>query len=96
MNKAIYQNFQLVFSDDEGNVWSNEPIPETDSTPHINVGAQFQCRIPSFMSEPDRYYREKKQDFLLWDPGIQKNTDNEGKNCDVSLMCLEIFFFGHI
>ncbi|XP_044744094.1 uncharacterized protein LOC123306258 isoform X2 [Coccinella septempunctata] len=73
---GLYCNIKAK-NDDEVNSWSNEPIPETDSTPHINIGSQFQCRIPPFMEMPDRYYRERKHESLLWDPGINKNTESE-------------------
>lgn len=64
--------------EEAGNLWSNESIPETDSTPHINVGHRFQCDIPAYRSSaktnPDSCYED-----LLWDPGITKCTDSEGK-----------------
>lgn len=66
-----------LFSDcDEiGNLWSNESIPESDSTPHINMGAQFQCSIPARCHTTNKTSPED----LLWDPGITKCTDAEGK-----------------
>ncbi|KAK9869215.1 hypothetical protein WA026_002966 [Henosepilachna vigintioctopunctata] len=73
---GLYCNIKAKSEDECGN-WSNEPVPETDSTPHINVGTQFQCRIPTFSEMPDRYYRERKHEDLLWDPGIRRCTDNE-------------------
>ncbi|KAL3286023.1 hypothetical protein HHI36_000536 [Cryptolaemus montrouzieri] len=63
--------------DDESCTWGTEPVPETDSTPHINVGPQFQCRIPAVSEMPDRYYRDRKHEDLLWDPGINRCIDSE-------------------
>lgn len=70
-------NFSIV-PDDDGVSWSNEPIPETDSTPHVNIGTQFQCNIPPFTSAPNRANPEPTYEDLLWDPGINNCTDSEG------------------
>lgn len=57
------------------NLWSNESIPESDSTPHINVGPRFQCSIQG----ANKANPEPCHEDLLWDPGITKCTDAEGK-----------------
>ncbi|CAH0550552.1 unnamed protein product [Brassicogethes aeneus] len=62
---------------EENSIWSCEPIPETDSTPHINVGPKFQCNIPVFQSVPDRLSPVPKHEDLLWDPGINNCSDSE-------------------
>lgn len=70
----------VLDTDEMNNFWSNESIPESDSTPHINIGPHFQCRIPSRSynssnkMNPDSCYED-----LLWDPGITKCSDTEGK-----------------
>lgn len=65
--------------EEDSNCWSSDPIPETDSTPHVNVGPQFQCRIPPFTAVPNRVNPEPAYEDLLWDPGISGCTDAEGK-----------------
>lgn len=64
----------------ETNNW-NEPVPESDSTPHINVGPQFQCKIP-LCNQDNRHARKPHREDLLWDPGISNSTDSESTyNC---------------
>lgn len=58
--------------------WGNESIPETDSTPHINVGQQFQCKVPPFISSSNKYSTDPCYEDLLWDPGISGCSDAEG------------------
>lgn len=70
----------VYFFVEEDSNWSNDPIPETDSTPHINVGPQFQCTIPPLSSIPDRTSSEPTHEDLLWDPGINGCSDSEGKH----------------
>ncbi|KAJ8925961.1 hypothetical protein NQ315_009814 [Exocentrus adspersus] len=72
---GLYSN--LKHKSDEGVSWSSEPIPETDSTPHVNVGPQFQCTVPPFTSVPNRTNLEPTYEDLLWDPGINNCTDSE-------------------
>ncbi|XP_072389156.1 uncharacterized protein [Diabrotica undecimpunctata] len=57
--------------------WNNDSIPESDATPHVNVGSKFQCNIPQFYSIPNRGKSEPPYEDLLWDPGINNCTDNE-------------------
>ncbi|KAK9739724.1 ELM2 domain [Popillia japonica] len=59
----------------ETNNW-NEPVPESDSTPHINVGPQFQCKIPP-CNQDNRHARKPHREDLLWDPGINNSTESE-------------------
>ncbi|KRT84189.1 zinc finger protein, partial [Oryctes borbonicus] len=59
----------------ETNNW-NEPVPESDSTPHINVGPQFQCKIPACTQDNKHAHKPHRED-LLWDPGINNSTDSE-------------------
>ncbi|RZC33533.1 mucin-12, partial [Asbolus verrucosus] len=73
---GLYANIK-VKSEEDSIGWSNDPIPESDSTPHINVGPQFQCAIPPFTSAPNRTNPEPTYEDLLWDPGINGCTDNE-------------------
>jgi len=59
-------------------------IPETDIQPHVNVGAQYQARIPEF--NPDREsamdrYRDEKAD-IVWDPSIIKDADMSDDDID--------------
>lgn len=48
----------------------NDTIPESDSTPHINVGPQYQCTIPPRIKMTGKDNREPNYEHLLWDPGI--------------------------
>ncbi|CAH1983323.1 unnamed protein product [Acanthoscelides obtectus] len=72
---GLYTN--LKSKGDDGVSWSSDPIPETDSTPHVNIGSQFQCKIPMFSSTPNRSSHEPSYEDLLWDPGIANCTDSE-------------------
>ncbi|XP_060525589.1 uncharacterized protein LOC132701551 isoform X3 [Cylas formicarius] len=73
---GLYANLKQKFCEDGSN-WTNDPIPETDSTPHINIGPQFQCTIPSFTLSRNRTNPEPMHEDLLWDPGINNCSDNE-------------------
>lgn len=68
-----------IFADVDSTLWSSDPIPETDSTPHVNIGSQFQCTIPPVMSSMNRSSLEPCHEDLLWDPGINNCTDGESK-----------------
>ncbi|XP_049826853.1 uncharacterized protein LOC109598471 isoform X2 [Aethina tumida] len=70
---GLFNNLKTKSSDDTS-IWNCEPIPETDSTPHINVGPQFQCNIPPVSS---RLNPVSKHEDLLWDPGINNCSDAE-------------------
>ncbi|KAG5878830.1 hypothetical protein JTB14_023953 [Gonioctena quinquepunctata] len=72
---GLYVN--LKNKSDEGVSWSNDPVPESDSTPHVNVGSQFQCKIPHFTSATRRSSPVPCYEDLLWDPGISSCTDSE-------------------
>lgn len=69
----------VTLDEESGNWNNNEKIPESDSTPHINVGSQFQCTVPPCRPVPNRISREPSYEDLLWDPGINNCTDTESK-----------------
>ncbi|XP_076267674.1 uncharacterized protein LOC143200833 isoform X3 [Rhynchophorus ferrugineus] len=73
---GLYVNLKQK-SNEDGPSWNNDPTPETDSTPHINIGLQYQCSIPSYKSVPRRTSPEPAYEDLLWDPGIGMCTDSE-------------------
>ncbi|XP_066146816.1 zinc finger protein 541 isoform X3 [Euwallacea fornicatus] len=73
---GLYANIKFSGGDD-GSGW-NDPIPETDSTPHINIGPQYQCAVPTCcMPVPKRVSPLPVYEDLLWDPGISNCTDAE-------------------
>ncbi|CAG9762190.1 unnamed protein product [Ceutorhynchus assimilis] len=72
---GLYANIKYKPGEDSPN-WS-DPIPETDSTPHINIGPQNQCAIPTYRSVPKRTSPQPVYEDLLWDPGISNCTDSE-------------------
>ncbi|KAH1007759.1 hypothetical protein HUJ04_004954 [Dendroctonus ponderosae] len=72
---GLYANIKYKFGED-GSTWG-DPIPETDSTPHINIGPQNQCTIPTYTSVPKRMSPQPVYEDLLWDPGISSCTDSE-------------------
>lgn len=72
--------FRCVLECDEtGNFWNNESVPESDSTPHINIGPHFQCNIPARCYSNNKTNPDSCYEDLLWDPGITKCSDAEGK-----------------
>lgn len=71
-------NYERLFLDVDSTVWNSDPIPETDSTPHVNIGPQFQCSIPPLMSSANRNNPQPCHEDLLWDPGINC-SDAESK-----------------
>lgn len=59
-----------------------DSAPESDATPHMNIGPEFQCSIPKWNPDREKANREPSYEHLLWDPGISKFcTDAEGKLC---------------
>ncbi|KAK4885195.1 hypothetical protein RN001_001466 [Aquatica leii] len=68
---------KLENREDNFNVWNNESIPESDSTPHINIGPQFQCSVPLCQNGVLRVNQESSHDYLLWGPSISSYSDNE-------------------
>lgn len=72
----------------QGPATSSDSAPESDATPHMNIGPQFQCSIPQWNPDREKANREPSYEHLLWDPGISKFcTDAEG-NLSVISLCL--------
>lgn len=69
----------LENGNESNNPTSNDSTPESDSTPHINVGAQYQCNsLPKCQSGKEKDDREPSE-HLLWNPEIGNLcTDSEG------------------
>jgi hypothetical protein len=69
----------------QGLTTSSDSAPDSDATPHVNIGPEFQCSIPQLNPDREKANREPSYEHLLWDPGInQIRTDAEGKlvaNC---------------
>lgn len=63
---------------------SCDSIPESDSTPHINVGSQYQCNfLPDCQAGKDKDDRDPNE-HMLWNPEVNNMcTDNEGKRNEV-------------
>jgi hypothetical protein len=68
-----------------------QSIPETDIQPHVNVGSQFQARIPEF--NPDKEtalekYRDERSD-LVWDPSLTElpNLSDDVIDSYLSVAC---------
>lgn len=55
-------------------------IPETDMQPHVNVGPQFQAKIPAFIGDkkpdPKNRYKGERAD-LIFDPQILESIPQE-------------------
>lgn len=63
----------------QGPTTSSDSAPESDATPHVNIGPQFQCNIPQWSPDREKANRDPSYEHLLWDPGISKFcTDAEG------------------
>ncbi|KAJ9581309.1 hypothetical protein L9F63_023515, partial [Diploptera punctata] len=56
----------------QGPATSSDCAPESDATPHINIGQEFQCAIPAWNPDREKANREPSYEHLLWDPGISK------------------------
>ncbi|KAL1512796.1 hypothetical protein ABEB36_002325 [Hypothenemus hampei] len=73
---GLYANIKCKFGEDVSS-WG-DPIPESDSTPHINIGPQSQCTsIPTYNAVPKRTSPQPMYEDLLWDPGISNFKDSE-------------------
>lgn len=70
--------FNILDHEEVASTWCNESVPESDSTPHINVGPKFQCSIPAVMPSYHRVTQDRSPEDLLWDPGILQCSDSEG------------------
>uniref|UniRef100_A0A1Y1LPB3 Transcriptional-regulating factor 1 n=2 Tax=Photinus pyralis TaxID=7054 RepID=A0A1Y1LPB3_PHOPY len=73
---GLYCSLKKENREDAYNVWNNESIPESDSTPHINIGSQFQCHPPPCRKGLSRVDLEPNREFLLWNPSCTL-SDNE-------------------
>ncbi|KAI8744444.1 CAunnamed protein product [Biomphalaria glabrata] len=64
-----------------------EPVPETDTEAHINVGADFQAVLPVLRDKCKAYFFTPVDDKknLLWEPS------SEGENTDAQLQCYQDF-----
>lgn len=51
-----------------------DSAPESDLSPHVNIGPQYQCTLPQWVGDSVRPDREPSYEHLLWDPGISKVT----------------------
>ncbi|KAK9497349.1 hypothetical protein O3M35_004682 [Rhynocoris fuscipes] len=71
--------------------------PECDTTPHVNIGAQYQVQVPSWTNRPiERAQDTPIREHLLWDPTISKHvSDTEavpggGRNKEYALHLLNL------
>nr|XP_046909511.1 probable serine/threonine-protein kinase DDB_G0282963 [Dermatophagoides farinae] len=58
-------------------------IPTTDIQPHVNIGPQFQARIPTF--NPNRMKMDYKSEraILLWSPTVLDNHQTDDETIDL-------------
>lgn len=68
-----------------------QSIPETDIQPHVNVGSQFQARIPEFNPEKEtalEKYKDERAD-IVWDPSIAElaNLSDDDIDSFLSVAC---------
>lgn len=62
-------------------------IPETDIQPHVNIGPNFQARIPAFNKNKDEAkYRQEKAD-LVWDPSLAESLTDADLESYLELSC---------
>lgn len=61
------------------NIWNSESAPESDSTPHINIGSQFQSTIPALRKSIPFSNQEPLKEQLLWGLPTDTYNDNEGE-----------------
>uniref|UniRef100_A0A1B6CCX3 Protein krueppel n=1 Tax=Clastoptera arizonana TaxID=38151 RepID=A0A1B6CCX3_9HEMI len=77
---------EFPFSDECGQDISGV-APETDMSPHVNIGPQYQCVLPKWIEEPVRIDREPSFEHLLWDPGISKLTSENEVDMYLEFAC---------
>ncbi|XP_023239416.1 uncharacterized protein LOC111638023 [Centruroides sculpturatus] len=64
--------------------------PETDILPHVNIGSQFQARLPHFNSnKSDALKCEDKAD-KVWDPVVANNLLDEEVETYLELSCSSV------
>ncbi|XP_033734969.1 uncharacterized protein LOC117323697 isoform X2 [Pecten maximus] len=57
---------------------SEEPAPETDVQPHVNIGSQYQAEIPPFNSSRVGLELLEAKEDLMWDPSfLGDNSDQD-------------------
>nr|CAD7443398.1 unnamed protein product [Timema bartmani] len=75
---TVSRNGTIESCGQEESSMPTETAPESDATPHINLGPDFQCVIPQWNPDREKANREPSYEHLLWDPGISKvSTDSE-------------------
>nr|CAD7393485.1 unnamed protein product [Timema cristinae] len=75
---TVSRNGTIESCGQEESSMPTETAPESDATPHINLGPDFQCVIPQWNPDREKANREPSYEHLLWDPGISKvSTDAE-------------------
>ncbi|KAI5746256.1 hypothetical protein M8J77_001604 [Diaphorina citri] len=66
---------------------SRDVAPESDITPHVNIGPQYQALIPECCPYGAKVEREPAYEHLLWDPGISKVTSNSEVDMYLEFAC---------
>ncbi|KPM02506.1 rest corepressor (corest)-like protein [Sarcoptes scabiei] len=52
-------------------------IPTTDIQPHVNIGPNYQARIPEFNRNRSKIYSKSEKAVLCWNPNVLKKIDPE-------------------
>uniref|UniRef100_A0A8D8YZU9 Transcriptional-regulating factor 1 n=2 Tax=Cacopsylla melanoneura TaxID=428564 RepID=A0A8D8YZU9_9HEMI len=66
---------------------SRDVAPESDTTPHVNIGPQYQALIPECCPYGAKTEREPTYEHLLWDPGISKVTSDSEVDMYLEFAC---------
>lgn len=62
-------------------------IPQTDIQPHVNIGPNFQARIPAFNHNRNDVKYKLDKDNLLWDPTVLDNISEDELDLYLKVSC---------
>lgn len=62
-------------------------IPTTDIQPHVNIGPNYQARIPEFNRNRSKIYSKSEKAVLCWNPNVLKKIDPETLDLYLKISC---------
>ncbi|XP_064623846.1 uncharacterized protein LOC135485588 isoform X2 [Lineus longissimus] len=64
-----------------------EPPPETDVKPHVNIGTQYQAEIPHFNANKRESLKTVSEEDLVWAPSSCADNTEEELQCYLDFAC---------